>query len=496
MTDPKLSVLDLFFGPAEINGLTKRAKIKFLGADVEDDGDAIRVYTSGGGGSYATQSEWHVNPTTGSKSNDGTLLAPVRTIGDVLRRLGGLFKPPQQIDIYWHGATCTEDVTWSLALCAFDIVMHWDTYGAVTQTLPAGAGSAAAQSGTVVGGVQAAVDTILLTDANMAGGGWAPFVGPPYMVEITSGPAIGQRCMLLQDMTAGVVAASRFTGHVDASVNPISGSMLAPANGVSFSYKIIKLPAVTGVHTFVGGGGIGPDRAPPLNAVGNTIGFIRHVGGFISALSLPSWCVIDLCWIGQLNSDGRRNNFANGCGFATTNVITTGSSLLMTNGCMFDGCFFFVQAGGRFRTQGAPVLQNPVLVLCSGKVEIVSGFCLRNMAVPFSVYGGGHVSAGSSLYGTGSTSHHWECDAASGIAFARGFGFACGTTAAAQIKLIDGAGSLRSTVPVVDVATLAQVGAPIAVTYANLIAANPGGFGGSARDTLSGAYAATFRTQF
>lgn len=448
-----------------------------------------RTFTPGG--AYALVTNWHVDPVTGDDTNDGSIASPVKTISQVLRRVGAFFTPPQEVTINYHGTSCTEDVVWSLGLLAFDLVVKFDV---VIQTLPVGAGTATyLRPSNPISGAQPPIDTATITDPAMNAGRWAQFVGRPYILRITSGPATGQCSLLREDLGTGTVRTNYVTGPLVSSISDLSGSEVQPVNGVPFTYEIFKCPQITGTFLFLGGQTLGPPRNPPLNIIGATIGFLKFVNGDFSLMVAPEWVVFDRCWFQIYEPSGGRACYLNACGIQGVFAIVGGQYVIALNLLLLDS-FVFVNRAGRFESDGTPVIQNPSAFYMEGKFQIHELLALANMAAPITIYGGGTFHAGNAVLGLGSTSHHWECDSNSGVEFPAGCGFACGTTAPAQIKLRDGAGNLRATVPVINVSTLAQVGVPLAVTYANLIAANPGGFGGSARDTLSGAYAVTNAT--
>jgi hypothetical protein len=84
------------------------------------------------GPNAAAQSTWYVNSSTGSDSAAGASTAPLRTVGELLRRLRGVTVTSATVDVYLTGSFSSESLYWDLTL---DSNVYFTVYGVRTSVL-------------------------------------------------------------------------------------------------------------------------------------------------------------------------------------------------------------------------------------------------------------------------------------------------------------------------------------------------------------------------
>lgn len=84
------------------------------------------------GASPGAQSAWYINSSTGSDSATGASTAPLRTVGELLRRLRGVTVTSATVDVYLTGSFASETLHWDLTL---DSNVYFTVYGVRTSVL-------------------------------------------------------------------------------------------------------------------------------------------------------------------------------------------------------------------------------------------------------------------------------------------------------------------------------------------------------------------------
>lgn len=82
--------------------------------------------------SPGAQSAWYINSSTGSDSATGASTAPLRTVGELLRRLRGVTVTSATVDVYLTGSFASETLHWDLTL---DSNVYFTVYGVRTSVL-------------------------------------------------------------------------------------------------------------------------------------------------------------------------------------------------------------------------------------------------------------------------------------------------------------------------------------------------------------------------
>ena len=100
------------------------------------DGTDWKVRGFGGNvtsGAYpGAQAAWYINSSTGSDSATGASTAPLRTVGELLRRLRGVTVTSATVDVYLTGSFASETLHWDLTL---DSNVYFTVYGVRTSVL-------------------------------------------------------------------------------------------------------------------------------------------------------------------------------------------------------------------------------------------------------------------------------------------------------------------------------------------------------------------------
>lgn len=100
------------------------------------DGTDWKVRGFGGnvasGASPGAQAVWYINSSTGSDGASGASTAPLRTVGELLRRLRGVTVTSSTVDVYLTGSFASETLHWDLTL---DSNVYFTVYGVRTSVL-------------------------------------------------------------------------------------------------------------------------------------------------------------------------------------------------------------------------------------------------------------------------------------------------------------------------------------------------------------------------
>lgn len=84
------------------------------------------------GANPAAQTAWYINSSTGSDGAAGTVSAPLKTVGELLRRLQGVTVTAATVDVYLTGSFASETLHWDLTL---DSNVYFTVYGVRTSVL-------------------------------------------------------------------------------------------------------------------------------------------------------------------------------------------------------------------------------------------------------------------------------------------------------------------------------------------------------------------------
>lgn len=420
---------------------------------------------------FARVATWYVNKsntnyTLGSDANLGTTIgAPLENMSEIVRRMGALSTPLQDVHIYLLDTVSTEDVAWTFALRGFSVYVHGLKTVAHSGTVSAVSAPQPAVTGTPVPGPSITADASL-----------AAYVGRGFIGEITSGAFAGCKFYVYKDLGSNQAMVSNFFAY-DPTTNPAGAhESLATA---PFNYTIWSITRLTGMHSFVGGSGLAADPGP----FGLRQGYLLLYNCDSDWLTYPDWvippeCCIDIC----APLPGRQTYLPN-CRIGTALATAPGVNLIRNQGLLAGSVM--LHTGGRIIDYGS-VNYNLGLAQFTENAfyEMHRQSIFTDISIPISLSHGARFWQNLHIYGTGNTSHIYECQPNSGVSWSVGnVKFCAGTSSAFDFKFNGYGLALRTAVPLMDPTTFV-LGASTNLTFANLIST----FQNSVRDQFTGAY--------